>query len=44
MALSVLPDFMHSIDHASMKNSILPRVQALCLQTPNASGAAVCSM
>lgn len=38
MALNVLPTFMHSIDHASMKNSILPRVQALCLQTQNSSG------
>ncbi|KAF2901063.1 hypothetical protein ILUMI_05119 [Ignelater luminosus] len=37
LCLSVLPTFANLLDHASVKNSVLPRVKKLCLSTSTLS-------
>lgn len=33
MVLSIIPSFSNMIDYSAMKNSIIPRIKSLCLQT-----------
>lgn len=33
MVLSIIPSFSNMIDYSAMKNSIIPRIKNLCLQT-----------
>ncbi|XP_018323261.1 SCY1-like protein 2 [Agrilus planipennis] len=35
MCLSVLPTFAGLLDHANVKNSVLPRIKRLCISTPS---------
>lgn len=37
LCLSVLPTFAGLLDHANIKNSVLPRIKKLCLSTSNLS-------
>lgn len=37
LCLSVLPTFAGLLDHANVKNSLLPRIKKLCLSTPTLS-------
>lgn len=37
MVLSIIPSFSNMIDYSAMKNSIIPRIKNLCLQTTSLS-------
>ena len=37
MVLSIIPSFSNMIDYSAMKNSIIPRIKSLCLQTTSLS-------